>query len=103
MTALHLFKWVCFKRDAEGLEYQLRYFRDTDGREVDFVVTDRNEPVMLVEVKSSDRDISKSLIYLNRKFPSVPAYQISVSGEKDYLSGDGIRVLPAVEFLQPFI
>jgi uncharacterized protein len=103
VAALHLYKWVCFKQDTEGLDYGLTYFRDSDGREVDFVVTDRNKPLMLVEAKSSDREISKSLKYLKRKFFEAAAYQISAGGTKDFISKDGIRVMPAVVFLQTLV
>jgi hypothetical protein len=34
----HLLKWVHFQIDTRGRELELRYFRDIDGREVDFVV-----------------------------------------------------------------
>ena len=40
-------KWVHQQQDAEGRDLDLRYFRDVDGREVDFVVTERNLPVLL--------------------------------------------------------
>jgi len=35
MVASHLLKWVHFRQHAEGLDLELRYFRDSDGREVD--------------------------------------------------------------------
>ncbi len=103
LIALHLYKWVCYKQDAEGWDYNLSYFRDTDGREVDFVITDKLEPIMFIESKSSDREISKSLKYLKAKFPGTMSYQVSANGQKDYISADGIRVLPALKFLSDFI
>ncbi len=39
LVAMHLLKWVHYDQDAEGRDLELRYFRDSDGREVDFVVT----------------------------------------------------------------
>ena len=103
LIAMHPFKWVCYKQDAEGWDYSLSYFRDTDGREVDFVITDKAGPITLVEAKSSDREVSKSLKYLARKFPDAASYQVSLSGRKDYISTDGIRVVPALKFLSEFI
>jgi uncharacterized protein len=103
LIAMHLFKWVCYKQDAEGWDYSLSYFRDTDGREVDFVITDKAGPITLVEAKSSDREVSKSLKYLARKFPDAASYQVSRLGRKDYISTDGIRVVPALKFLSEFI
>jgi predicted AAA+ superfamily ATPase len=38
LVAIHLLKWVHFQQDALGRDVELRYFRDTDGREVDFVI-----------------------------------------------------------------
>jgi hypothetical protein len=40
-----------FVFDSEGRELDLRYSRDVDGRELDFVVLERKRPIMLVEAK----------------------------------------------------
>ena len=45
---------VHFQQDSAGRDLDLRYFRDTDGREVDFVVTERGQPRWLVECKLRD-------------------------------------------------
>jgi len=39
MIASHLLKWVHYQRDVFGEQMELRYFRDTDKREVDFCIT----------------------------------------------------------------
>ena len=44
LVAMHLLKWVHLEQDVRGRDLDLRYFRDVDGREVDFVVTDREAP-----------------------------------------------------------
>ena len=46
---------------------ELRYFRDTDGREVDFVVVEGGRPLLLVEAKWGDTEPEKSLRYLKAK------------------------------------
>ena len=51
LVASHLLKWVHFEQDAKGREVELAYFRDIDGREVDFVITEDRRPVRLVECK----------------------------------------------------
>ena len=51
LVACHLLKWVHFRQDTEGLDCELRYFRDRDGRETDFVVVERGVPALLVECK----------------------------------------------------
>ena len=61
--ALHLLKWVHHQQDVRGRELDLRYFRDVDGREVDFVLTERGAPTHLIEVKWSDRPPDRALRY----------------------------------------
>jgi hypothetical protein len=103
MVASHLLKWVHFRQDTEGLDLELRYFRDSEGREVDFVVVDRRVPIMMVESKLSDSKPDRSLRYLRRRFPDCPAWQVSATGQKDFLTPEGIRVSPAVTFLKTLV
>ncbi len=103
MVASHLLKWVHFHQDTEGLDLELRYFRDSEGREVDFVVVDRRVPIMMVESKLSDSKPDRSLRYLRRRFPDCPAWQVSATGQKDFFTPEGIRVSPAVTFLKTLV
>ena len=100
LVASALLKWVNFIEDTQGEELELRYFRDVDGREVDFVITKNKKPIKMIECKWNDDDISLALQYLKAKFPEAEAWQISAIGKKDYLSKQGIRVCPALKFLQ---
>ncbi len=99
LVAMALLKWVHQQQDAEGRDLELRYFRDVDGREVDFVVTDRTVPVLLVETKWSDTGVDRSLRYLKRRFPDAEAWQLSASGTKDARTPEGIRLAPATALL----
>ena len=103
LVAAHLLKWVHFRQDTEGAEVDLWYFRDVDGREVDFVVTDAGRPVVLIECKLGDAPISRSLKYLHARFPQAEAWQLSASGSKDYRSTEGIRVAPALGYLATLV
>jgi predicted AAA+ superfamily ATPase len=103
LVAIHLFKWVQFRQDVEGLDLELRYFRDVDGREVDFVVTDRRKPVLMVECKLADASVDPALAYLKAKFPECPAWQIHAQGTKDYQTANGIRVAPAMTLLKTLV
>lgn len=103
MVACHLLKWVHFEEDTKGRGLELRYFRDSDGREVDFVVTEDGVPVLLIECKWSDEAVSKNLLYLKAKFPKAASWQIHAIGTKDYERPEGIRVSPALNFLKSLI
>jgi predicted AAA+ superfamily ATPase len=82
---------------------ELRYFRDTDGREVDFVVVEGLRPLLLVECKWNDGEVDRSLRYLKARFPEADAWQLSAIGRKDYVTPEGIRVAPAMELLRTLI
>jgi len=99
MVAIHLLKWVDYENDTKGRDLELRYFRDVDGREVDFVVMDEGKPVQFIECKWSDSPISKGLNYLKERFPSCEAWQISATGTKDFINDKGINATPAYKFL----
>ena len=103
LVACHLLKWVHYEQDAKGSDVELRYFRDTDGREVDFVIADGRRPVRCVECKWADAPIDKSLRYFKKRFPDCDAWQISAAGTKDYVSPEGIRVAPALALLKTLI
>ena len=103
LVACHLLKWVHYRQDTEGLDIELRYFRDTDGREVDFVIVDRGKPVLCVECEWSDTPPDRSLRYFKTRFPDCDAWQISAVGTKDYLDARGIRVAPALTLLTDLI
>lgn len=103
MVAIHMLKWVGWEADTQGRELELRYFRDIDGREVDFVVTEKRNPILMVECKWRDRPIDKGFRYLKARFPDCPAWQISATGTKDYLTPHGIRVCPATVFLSTLV
>jgi len=103
MVACHLLKWVHFQQDTEGLDLDLGYFRDTDGREVDFVITERSQPKLIVECKWSDVEVDRGLRYLKAKFPKTEAWQISATGRKDFVSREGIHVAPAMKLLADLI
>ena len=74
----------------------LRFLRDTDKREVDFVVLKDKKPMFAVECKSGDRAINPALYYFMQRTKIPKFYQVH-EGKKDY-EKDGIRVLPVQIF-----
>ena len=102
LVACHMLKWVHWQQDVHGEDLTLSYFRDVDGREVDFIITNHGKPVQAIECKWQDKDVSTSLRYLKRRFSDCEMWQISAVGKKNYLS-EGVRVAPAVEFLKTLV
>lgn len=103
LVACHLLKWVQYQIDVEGRAMELRYFRDNDGREVDFVITEGGRPISFIECKLNDAAVSPALNYLRVRLPEVASWQISAVGVKDYESPEGIRVAPAARCLADLV
>lgn len=102
LVASHLLKYTHFLQDTQGEDINLYYYRDTDGREVDFVLADHKKAFFAVEVKWADEDVHKPLRYFKNKFPEVEAWQIHL-GVKDYITQEGIRVAPVTTLLERFV
>jgi hypothetical protein len=94
---------VHHQQDTRGRDVDLRYFRDVDGREVDFVIVEGRSPVRFVECKWDDTAVDRGLRYLRARFPEGEAFQLSAIGRKDYVTPDGIRVCPAVTLLRTLV
>jgi uncharacterized protein len=104
LVASHLLKWVEYQRDTQGRALELRYFRDIDGREVDFVVVeDAGRPVAAVECKLGDDAVAPGLRYLKARFADLIAWQVAATGQRDYVSAEGVRVAPATRLLRDLI
>jgi hypothetical protein len=91
LVASHLLKWCHLERDTKGRDLELRYFRDMDGREVDFVVLEDHEPIQFFECKSGGRAVPRGLRYLKARFPNVEAVQLTLDGGMDRVSSENIR------------
>ncbi|MBI2410595.1 MAG: ATP-binding protein [Candidatus Kerfeldbacteria bacterium] len=102
MVAGHLLKWVQFQQDVKGEDVDLRYFRDVDKREIDFIITRNGKPTQAIECKWQDADVSQTLRYFQARFPECEMWQISAIGKKNYIT-DKIRVAPAIAFLKGLI
>ena len=102
LVAVHLLKWCYFMADTQGHDMELRYFRDIDGREVDFVLLKGGVPIHFIECKKSGKTINRALRYLKKKFPEVASTQISLENTADLTSKDGIRSCAAHMFLRDY-
>jgi len=103
LVASHLLKWVHYRRDVFGEQMELRYFRDTDKREVDFCLVQDLKPQMFVECKWGDSATSPHLHYLAKKFPAAEFFQVSATGEKQFVGKNNIVHMPALPFLRRFV
>jgi predicted AAA+ superfamily ATPase len=103
MIGNHLLKRVHFLEDSQGRDIELRFYRDNEQREVDFVVVEEKKPLCFIECKYNDSTVSDHLKYLKKKFPNVKSYQLTYNTKKDFLTQDGIRVCDAHKILSEIL
>lgn len=97
LVASQLLKYCHFIQDTEGHIMELRYLRDTDGREIDFVVLKNKKPIFAVECKSGDRELSKHIHYFKERTQIPEFYQVHMK-DKDYGTHKTGRVMPFIRF-----
>ena len=97
LVASQLLKTCHFLEDTEGDKYELRYLRDTDGHEVDFVVLKNKKPLYAVECKTGESALSKSIFYFKERLDIPEYYQVHM-GKRDFGNSKTGRVLPFLTF-----
>jgi predicted AAA+ superfamily ATPase len=103
MVAVHLLKLCHFIEDTQGHPMELRYLRDTDKREVDFVVMANKKPWFAVECKGSGTSPSASLLYFSDRIQIPYWYQLTHLPSPHRVRHGAIRVRSAQEFLRQLI
>jgi len=100
LVACQLLKYCHWVEDTEGFDMELRYLRDTDKREVDFVVLKDGRPEFAVECKTGEANPSAAAFYFRLRTPIPRFYQVHL-GQKDYGHEEtSVRVLPFARFCQ---
>ncbi len=97
LVASHLLKYCHFIEDTQGFQMELRYLRDTDRREIDFVVLKNRSPLFAVECKTGERNLSPHINYFSERTNIPEFYQVHM-GRRDFGSPKSGRVLPFVTF-----
>ncbi|HOG89803.1 MAG TPA: ATP-binding protein [Smithella sp.] len=93
LVACALLKEMHFREDCFGEKWNLCYLRNKDGREIDFLVTKKGTPAMMIEVKWSDDERSPNFSFFEKNTKSVKKVQIvkELKREKTYPDGTEIR------------
>lgn len=97
LVASHLLKFCHFREDTEGHAMELRFIRDTDKREVDFVVLQNKKPLFAVECKTGEKALSPAVRYFSERTPIPHFYQVHL-GTKEIRVSDRISVMPFQTF-----
>jgi predicted AAA+ superfamily ATPase len=92
LVASQLLKYCHLIEDTEGHAMELRFLRDTDKREVDFVILKGRKPLFAVEYKSGERGVSPAIRYFAER-TSIPRFFQVHLGDRHFETG-AATVLP---------
>ena len=98
LVASQLLKYCHFIEDTEGHRMELRYLRDVDKREVDFIVMKGRAPLFAVECKAGEKAIAPAIHYFGERSAIPRFYQVHL-GRKHYATGN-TTVLPFTRFCE---
>lgn len=104
--ACHLLKAVEGWTDLGLGDFELRYVRDKQKREVDFVVIRDGSPWFLVEAKHGMRGLSPWLAHFQKQTGAAHAFQVSMNApyvEADCFARQDPVIVPAKTFLSQLL
>ncbi|MBE8222271.1 MAG: ATP-binding protein [Bdellovibrionales bacterium] len=97
MLACQLLKYCHFHEDVNGEKMELRYIRDTNKREVDFVILKNKKPLFAVESKLKSSAISPHIFYFKQRTPIEKFYQVFMKGDEKQVQ-DGVSLISFENF-----
>jgi predicted AAA+ superfamily ATPase len=97
LVASHLLKYCHYLEDTEGFRMELRFIRDTDKREIDFVVLKEKKPLFAVECKTGEKHVSPHLFYFKDRTKIPHFYQVHL-GTRHQQVHDQISLMPFEDF-----
>lgn len=104
LAALHLLKACHYWTDTAAGEFELRYLRDKEGHEVDFLVLRDGKPWMMVECKSGDTEPSPALERFRRQLGVTQAFQlVTRAGYDREYPALSLRVMSYERFLAGWV
>ena len=100
LVALALLKEINYLEDVEGVQGLLSFIQTRDKLEIDFYIQLEKTTHFLIEVKLSDRSISKSFKNLDKFFVNAKKIQLVKNLDLPFENSDGVKCQNALEYLK---
>ncbi|MEW6056925.1 MAG: AAA family ATPase [Bdellovibrionota bacterium] len=97
LVASHLLKYCHYQEDYEGYSMELRFLRDIDKREIDFVVLKEGKPIFAVECKTGEKSLAPHIPYFLER-TSIPKFYQVHQGSRHTSPMKQVEILPFPEF-----
>lgn len=103
LVASHLLKYCHYHQDTRGEKMELSYLRDTDKREVDFIVLKNKKPLFAVECKLNETSLSFHLAYFQKRLDIPSCFQVHLSNKDFGNDKNKGRSLPFITFCREIL
>lgn len=100
LVALSLKKEIEFQEDTAGVRGELQFIQTKDKREIDFLVSQKQRPTRLIEVKLSDGQPSKNFSLFDKVLPSAEKIQLVRHLDREFQSAKGVQIRSALDYLE---
>ncbi len=93
LVACSLLKEIHFREDCLGEKWDIYYLKNKDGREIDFLLVNKEKPAFMIEVKWSDEERSPNFAFFKKFLGEVKKIQLvkELRREKTYPDGTEVR------------
>jgi len=89
-VALHLLRLIHWAEDVWGEKMELRYYRDQQQHEVDFLIMRKRQPLLAIEVKSSEEETDRGISYLAERVKIPYLFQLYLKGKGERGKGENL-------------
>lgn len=100
-VAVSLLKSILYENDVLGRNKALSYVKIKEGKEVDLAISEDNKLEKIIEVKLSDKQMSKNLLYFAKKYSLIGQQVVKNIEQGRNISG--IELVKAEKFLSSLI
>ena len=106
LVAVHLWKYVNFVNDTGLGDLSLHYLRDKEKHEIDFIICNKQKPILAIECKNRDQTPSSALAYYGKRLTIPRLIQLvaePIDPIKVSTNGVTIDLLSAADFLKELV
>lgn len=93
MAALELRRAVYAWNESGLGKFDLHYLRDKQKNEVDFLLSNNNKPILLIETKFSDDSVPKSLLYFQNILHVPAVLLVNKENIYKYIKNNNMNIL----------
>lgn len=101
-VAVSLQKEIFYLNEIHGIDSELYYLKKKGTKELDFFIRRKGLPPVMIEVKTSENDISSAFKMFEKHFENPIKIQLVKNLKKEYSNRNSVHVLNLARYLTHF-